>query len=181
MPEKPGSRLPPTPSPVNGNQMAGCLVSAWGAARTGEMGWGPGFQNPSPGRGRVRARAPATVPLQGPTSGRVLPFLRQCLDLGKPYPPLASFSVLGRLGALSLPGSPGKLLVVSPAHLWPPLPKCCPSQSFSSPPAQDILCHPGPHRHTGGFILGSQGTCSCSLHRQSVSLVCVWHNPRFRP
>lgn len=53
--------------------MAGCLVSAWGAARTGEMGWGPGFQNPSLGRGRFRARAPATVYLQGPASGWVLP------------------------------------------------------------------------------------------------------------
>lgn len=56
VPEKPGSRLLPTPSPANGNQMAGCLVRAWGASRTGEMGRGPEFQNPSQSGGWGRAK-----------------------------------------------------------------------------------------------------------------------------
>lgn len=57
VPEKPGSRLLPTPSPANANQMAGCLVRAWGAWRTGEIGRGLGFQNQSQSGGRVEPGA----------------------------------------------------------------------------------------------------------------------------
>jgi hypothetical protein len=50
------------PSPANGNQMAGCLVRAWGASRTGEVGRGPEFQNPSKSGGGGEGAEPKASP-----------------------------------------------------------------------------------------------------------------------
>lgn len=129
--------------------MAGCLVSAWGAARTGEMGWGPGFQNPSLGRGRVRARAPATVQLQGPASGWVLPppQVMPSQEAGGRRP-----GVWHRSWASPIPSVPSAqggrgVVLARPAH----------------------PVSPTGAQADGGFIPGAQGACL-----QSPAGLCLW-------
>lgn len=174
----------PHPQPANGNQMAGCLVSAWGAARTGEMGWGPGFQNPSPGRGRVRVGAP--------TSGEVLPPPREMPGPGGRTPGLWRSTWAAQPYPLWVPslhwgGGRGAGRGVArwsriPGQTPPPVPECSPSPSCPSTLAQGTPCHP--RGHTGRQWLHpwlARRLLTLSPQTAPVSGVCVWHGPKFRP
>lgn len=149
MPEKPGSRLP-HPQAADGNQMAGCLVSARGEHEQGKWVRGQDSSNHSqPGEGQHQGSLAAFI--QGPGPLRCPPGRQG-----------ASLLVVG--GGLYLwANSQTICLVYQLSHTYIPLPQLlCPPFPQGKPP--------GAQADTG-LTLGSQHVCS--LPRLSLSLFCV--------